>query len=129
MIAKETWLQERYPEIPACAKTDSPTVEGAPRGQRLRSDGPSGVPANRFGSNPAGGVVKLASRMQTAVRSLPAASCRDTRVALAAWPWQTYADGAALRCSALSSGATMSIGRGKTMVEFLSAAITVKVSR
>ena len=61
--------------------------------------------------------------------SLPAASCRDTRVALAAWPWQTYADGAALRCSALSSGATMSIGRGKTMVEFLSAAITVRVSR
>jgi hypothetical protein len=40
-----------------------------------------------------------------------------------------YADGGAPRCSALISGATMSIGSGKTIVEFLSAAMTVSVSR
>ena len=39
------------------------------------------------------------------------------------------ADGGATRFIASSSGATMSIGSGKTMVEFLSAAITVSVSR
>ncbi len=39
------------------------------------------------------------------------------------------ADAGAIRFAASSSGATMSIGNGKTIVEFLSAAITVSVSR
>ena len=39
------------------------------------------------------------------------------------------ADAGPIRLAASISGATMSIGSGNTMVEFLSAAITVSVSR
>jgi hypothetical protein len=116
------------PMLPASA---SPGLVGrcVMRTERLLRDNQFNAASVAEGSNPVDEVVKPASRMQTTVRSLPAAPRGDTRVALAAWPSKLYADGVALRCSAPSSGATMSIGSGKTIVEFLSAAITVNVSR
>ena len=43
--------------------------------------------------------------------------------------WGRYGVADPCRFTASSSGPTISIGNGKTMVEFLSAAITVSVSR
>ncbi len=55
---------------------------------------------------------------------------RDCRRDVLSTPWVQPGRGAPSRVgSALSSGAMMSIGSGKTIVEFLSAAITVSVSR
>ena len=65
--------------------------------------------------------------LKIAVPTTRSSPTRRWRARAAGFSFVAYA--AARPVSVSSSGATMSIGRGKTMVEFLSAAITVSVSR